>query len=216
MINKIFKHFFLVKILLLIILFIGLAIILYINVFANYEESDEPTCGEANQYYQVSDNPLLYLSKDKLEGLWLPAEPSVYESKGIELEDPTATVSEWIFEKKLVLSYLLVNKEALTKLKNDLGLTEKQIEEIITLVKEETEKVFFLYKKSQAIAKDTSLSLEERKKAIEDMKYNKRIVEIIKESVQKVKEIFKDQEKYAQFTKWIEEEWLEESIKHTK
>ena len=63
---------------------------------------------------------------------------------------------------------------------------------------------------------DISLSLEERKKAIEDMKYNERIYEIIKESVQKVKEIFKDQEKYTQFTKWIEEEWLKESIKHIK
>ena len=135
-------------------------------------------------------------------------------SKGIELEDPTATVPKWIFEKKLILSYLLVNKEAFTKLKNGLGLTEKQIEEIATVVKEETEKTFFLYKKSQAIAEDMSLSLEERKKAIEDLKYNERISEIIKESVQRLKEIFKDQEKYAQFTKWIEEEWLEEHKKH--
>jgi len=214
MINKIFTRFFLVKILLLIILFIGLAIILYINAFANYEESEEPACGEINPYYHVSDNPLLYLSKDKLEGLWLPAEPSVYKSKGIELKDPTATVSEWIFEKKLILSYLLTNKEAFTKLKNDLGLTEKQIEEIAIVVKEEAEKIFFLYKKSQAIAMDTSLSLEERKKAIDDMKYNERIVEIIKESVQKVKEIFKDPERYIQFLEWIEEEWLKEHKKH--
>lgn len=216
MIKKSFKYFFLIKVLLLIILFIGLTMIFDVNAFIDCEELDEPTYDDVNPYYHVSDNPLLYLSKDKLEGLWLPAEPSVCGSKGIELEDPTATVSEWIFEKKLVLSYLLVNKEALTKLKNDLGLTEKQIEEIATLVKEETEKTFFLYKKSQAIAEDMSLSLEERKKAIEDLKYNERISEIIKESVQRLKEIFKDQEKYAQFTKWIEEEWLKESIKHMK
>jgi len=120
----------------------------------------------------------------------------------------------WIFEKKSVLSYLLVDQEDLIRLRENIGLTEKQIEEIATLVKQEKEKIFFLYRNSQAIAKDTSLSLEERKKAIENMKYNERIFEIIQESVQKVKEIFKDQEKYNQFLKWIEEEWLKEQKKH--
>ena len=216
MINKIFTCLFLLKILLLIILFIGVSNLLSLNIFASSVETEDPAIFEENHYYKVSDSELMYLSKDKLEGIWLPAEPSVCGSKGIELEDPTATVSEWIFEEKLILSYLLVNKETFTKLKNDLGLTEKQIEEISTLVKEETKKTFFLYKKSQAIAEDMSLSLEERKKAIEDLKYNERIVEIIKESVQRLKEIFKDQEKYAQFTKWIEEEWLKESIKLMK
>jgi hypothetical protein len=214
MINKIFTYFFLVKILLLIILFIGVSNLLSLNIFAYCIETEDPAIFEENYYYKVSDSELMYLSKDKLEGIWLPAEPSVCGSKGIELEDPTATVSEWIFEKKLILSYLLTNKEAFTKLKNDLGLTEKQIEEISTLVKEEAEKIFFLCKKSQAIAEDMFLSLEERKKAIEDLKYNERISEIIKESVQRLKEIFKDQEKYAHFTKWIEEEWLEEHEKH--
>ena len=214
MINKIFTCFFLVKILLLIILFIGVSNLLSLNIFASSVETEDPAIFEENYYYKVSDSELMQLSKDKLEGIWLPAEPSVCGSKGIELEDPTATVSKWIFEKKLILSYLLVNKEAFTKLKNDLGLTEKQIGEITTVVKEETEKTFFLYKKSQAIAEDMSLSLEERKKAIEDLKYNERISEIIKESVQRLKEIFKDQEKYAQFTKWIEGEWLEEHKKH--
>ena len=214
MINKIFTCFFLVKILLLIILFIGVSNLLSLNIFASYVETEDPAIFEGNYDYKVSDSELMHLSKDKLEGIWLPAEPSVCGSKGIELEDPTATVSKWIFEKKLILSYLLVNKEAFTKLKNGLGLTEKQIEEIATVVKEETEKTFFLYKKSRAIAEDMSLSLEERKKAIEDLKYNERISEIIKESVQRLKEIFKDQEKYAQFTKWIEEEWLKEHKKH--
>ena len=214
MINKIFTCFFLVKILLLIILFIGVSNLLSLNIFAYSVETEDPAIFEENYDYKVSDSELMHLSKDKLEGIWLPAEPSVCGSKGIELEDPTATVSKWIFEKKLILSYLLVNKEAFTKLKNDLGLTEKQIEEIATVVKEETEKTFFLYKKSRAIAEDMSLSLEERKKAIEDLKYNERISEIIKESVQRLKEIFKDQEKYAQFTKWIEEEWLKEHKKH--
>ena len=172
MIDKIFKHSFLVKVLLLIVVFIGL--ILYIN----YE--NKPIS---------QSNSLVPSCEEKLE-------PS------------------WIFEKKIVLSYLLVDQEDLIRLKEDIGLTEKQIEEIATLVKEEKEKTFFLYRNSQAIAKDTSLSFEERKKAIENMKYNERIVEIIKESVQKVKEIFKDQEKYNQFLKWIEKEWLKEHKKH--
>ena len=206
--------YFIIELLIVAALFIGVSNLLSLNIFAHSIETEDPAIFEENYYYKVSDSELMQLSKDKLEGIWLPAEPSVCGSKGIELEDPTATVPKWIFEKKLILSYLLVNKEAFTKLKNDLGLTEKQIEEIATVVKEETEKTFFLYKKSQAIAEDMSLSLEERKKAIEDLKYNERISEIIKESVQRLKEIFKDQEKYAQFTKWIEEEWLEEHKKH--
>lgn len=172
MINKIFKHYFLVKVLLFIVLFIVLAICI------NHE--NEPIS---------QSNSLVPSCEEKLE-------PS------------------WIFENKIVLSYLLVDQEDLIRLKENIGLTEKQIEEIATLVKEEKEKIFFLYRNSQAIAKDTSLSLEERKKAIENIKYNERIVEIIKESVQKVKEIFKDQEKYNQFLKWIEKEWLK-NIKST-
>ena len=168
MIKKIFQHYSIIKVLLLIVIFIGL--VMYIN------HENKPIS---------QSNSLVPSCEEKLE-------------------------LSWIFEKKIVLSYLLIDQEDLIILKDNIGLTEKQIEEIATVVKQEKENISFLYRNSQAIAKDTSLSLEERKKAIENMKYNERIVEIIKESVQKVKEIFKDQEKYNQFLKWIEEKWLKE------
>lgn len=172
MIKKIFQSYSLIKVLLLIVIFIGL--VMYIN------HENKPIS---------QSNSLVPSCEENLDLLW-------------------------IFEKNIVLSYLLVDQEDLIRLKEDIGLTEKQIEEITTLVKEEKEKIFFLYRNSQAIAKDTLLSLEERKEAIEDMKYNEKTSEIIKQSVKKIKEILKDQEKYNQFLKWIEEEWLKEHKKH--
>ena len=93
MINKIFTCFFLVKILLLITLFIGVSNLLSLNIFASSVETEDPAIFEENYYYKVSDSELMRLSKDKVEGIWLPAEPSVCGPQGIPVDDPAAMVS---------------------------------------------------------------------------------------------------------------------------
>lgn len=120
-----------------------------------------------------------------------------------------------ILRKKPVLSYLLSKPAVLMKLQEDLSLTKEEIEEITAVVKNETENIHSLYQESQAIVKNRSLSPEERRRRIEDIRYNERVGEIIKESTRKVKEILGNQ-RYTQFVKWIEKEWEKERKKHMK
>lgn len=120
-----------------------------------------------------------------------------------------------VWGKKPVLNYLFSNHATLKKLKEELGLTEEQIERIANVVRDETENIRLLYQQSQSIVKDRSLSSEEKKKEIEKRKYNEKVAEIIEESSEKIKEILGTQ-KYTQFVKWIEKQWLEEHKRHMR
>ena len=112
------KICFIIELLILAALFIGVNNLLPLNIFAFSVETEDPAIFEENYYYKVSDSELMRLSKDKVEGLWLPAEPSVCGPQGIPVDDPAAMVSsdgEYIpseFQRSegLGLSYIASNE----------------------------------------------------------------------------------------------------------
>ena len=91
--------------------------------------------------------------------------------------------------KKPILYYLFSDPVKLSNLKYDLNLNEEQIKEFEFVVKDETERLYFLSPQF----KDT-------------IEFNKTVTEIIEDSKNKVIQILGDQ-KYIQFIEWIEEEW---------
>ena len=112
------KMYFIIELLIVAALFIGVSNLLSLNIFAHSIETEDPAIFEENYYYKVSDSELMRLSKDKVEGLWLPAEPSVCGPQGIPVDDPAAMVSsggEYIpseFQRSegLGLSYIAPNE----------------------------------------------------------------------------------------------------------
>ena len=94
-----------------------------------------------------------------------------------------------ILSKKPVLHYLFADPAKLSNLKYDLNLTEEQINEFEFVIKDETERLYFLSPQF----KDT-------------IEFNKTVTEIIEDSKNRVKQILGDQ-KYIQFIEWIEGEW---------
>ena len=126
------KIYFIIELLIVTALFIGASNLSPLNIFAYSAGVEDPAVFEENYYYKVSDSELMRLSKDKVEGLWLPADPPAYESKGVPVDDPTAMVSsdgdyipsEFQRSEGLGLSYTAPNEGLFLKyLKEDQSKT---------------------------------------------------------------------------------------------
>ena len=116
--------------------------------------------------------------------------------------------------EKPVLSYLLRNADLLEEMGGDLALSRVEREGIERVVEDEASRIRDLHASSDAIARRSELSIEQRRELIRSSGYNSAVGDAVKYAREQIRSLLGEQG-YDRFSAYINEKWDQERALHS-
>ncbi len=118
-----------------------------------------------------------------------------------------------VWGEKPVLGYFVFTASLAEKLPQATGLSGDQLKAVEQITRHEVEALRALEQESLPIIQDPGLSLPEKRLRIKEMKYNERVEEIVRTSIEELKPALGGPA-YARLSKWVENQWRKEVKLH--